>query len=103
MNYIKVSYCVTTKFDEGAIIAFLGEPDEFDRKEPTDLDAEAEEFTEEFINDCLIGSENEADGDTWLNKKESAGFNKLKEKIKHYIYLKRHDPDRYEKLLDEAY
>lgn len=111
MDYIKVDYCVTTEFDEGKIIEFLDDSNNFDEEaeEPTDsegLDNEAENVTENFINHYLVGDENEADGSTWVNKEESkkiTGFNKLKEKIKHYIYLKRHDSDKYDELSDEAY
>jgi len=83
--------CQMIKVEDSKIFEFLDHP-LHEEDEPTDLDAEAENFCYAFIEDNYLDEDDDVD------PTEVKGFNELKEKIKAYLFLKRHNPEEYKRL-----
>ena len=92
---ITLKYCAVAIFYEKMVLDYVDEEINRDKKEPTDLNAEAEKLCIGFINDELL-SESE-----YLEEEETKKFGEytgLKLKMAYYACLKRHDPKMFRKL-----
>lgn len=80
------------KCEESAIFEYLDNHIDENEEEPTDLDAEADWFCEEFINMYII-----SDGVIDIKIKDE-DIDRLESYMKYLTYLKRHEPNTYKKL-----
>ena len=96
MDY-NLNVCMSVSFDDQDIFDYLDDSLVLP-KEPTDikgLDDEAEEIAMDFINNRLLGQfPIEIDKEAM---KDNSTFEDLSLQMKIYIYLKRHEPEVYEK------